>query len=57
MSLQRENLCYVTTTVPLMSQSLIATSYIEKGLALLYSDKDFDPFVENLGLQSAMSGT
>ena len=37
--------------------TLIATSCIEKGLALLYSDKDFDPFVEHLGLQSAMSGT
>jgi predicted nucleic acid-binding protein len=35
---------------------LIATSCIEKGLALLYSDKDFDPLVEHLGLQSAMSG-
>ena len=37
--------------------TLIATSCIEKELALLYSDKDFDPFVEHLGLQSAMSGT
>ena len=37
--------------------TLIATSCVEKGLALLYSDKDFDPFVEHLGLQSAMSGT
>ena len=37
--------------------TLIATSCIEKGLALLYSDKDFDPFVEHLGLQSAISGT
>ena len=37
--------------------TLIATSCIEKGLALLYSDRDFDPFVEHLGLQSAMSGT
>jgi predicted nucleic acid-binding protein len=37
--------------------TLIATSCIEKGLVLLYSDKDFDPFVEHLGLQSAMLGT
>jgi predicted nucleic acid-binding protein len=37
--------------------TLIATSCIEKGLALLYSNKDFDPFVEHLGLQSAISGT
>jgi len=36
---------------------LIATSCIEQGLTLLYSDRDFDPFVEHLGLQSAMSGT
>ena len=37
--------------------TLIATSCIEKGLALLYSDKDFDPFVEHLGLHSAISDT
>jgi len=37
--------------------TLIATSCIEKGLVLLYSDKDFDPFVEHLGLQTASSGT
>jgi predicted nucleic acid-binding protein len=36
--------------------TLIATSCIEKGLVLLYSDKEFDPFVEHLGLQSALSG-
>ena len=44
-------------TVRKTVDTLIATSCIEKGLALLYSDKDFDPFVEHLGLQSAMSGT
>jgi predicted nucleic acid-binding protein len=44
-------------TVRKSIDTLIATSCIEKGLALLYSDKDFDPFVEHLGLQSAMSGT
>jgi predicted nucleic acid-binding protein len=44
-------------TVRKTIDTLIATSCIEKGLALLYSDKDFDPFVEHLGLQSAMSGT
>ena len=37
--------------------TLIATSCIEKGLVLLYSDKDFDPFVEHLGLQTALSET
>ena len=44
-------------TVRKTIDTLIATSCIEKGLALLYSDKDFDPFVEYLGLQSALSGT
>jgi predicted nucleic acid-binding protein len=44
-------------TVRKTIDTLIATSCIEKGVALLYSDKDFDPFVEHLGLQSAMSGT
>jgi hypothetical protein len=29
---------------------------IEKGLTLLYSDKDFDPFVEHLGLRTALPG-
>ena len=44
-------------TVRKTIDTLIATSCIEKGLSLLYSDKDFDPFVEHLGLQSPMSGT
>jgi predicted nucleic acid-binding protein len=44
-------------TVRKTIDTLIATSCIDKGLALLYSDKDFDPFVEHLGLQSAMSVT
>jgi predicted nucleic acid-binding protein len=44
-------------TVRKTIDTLIATSCIEKGLALLYSDKDFNPFVEHLGLQSAMSAT
>jgi predicted nucleic acid-binding protein len=34
--------------------TLIATSCIEKGLSLLYSDRDFDPFVEHLGLRTAL---
>ena len=33
--------------------TLIATSCIEKKLSLLYSDRDFDPFVQHLGLRSA----
>ncbi|MDP3874571.1 MAG: twitching motility protein PilT [Methyloversatilis sp.] len=35
--------------------ALIATHCIESDYALLYSDRDFDPFVERLGLSSAMS--
>lgn len=35
--------------------TIIATCCIEKDLPLLYSDRDFDPFVERLGLRSAMS--
>jgi predicted nucleic acid-binding protein len=42
-------------TVRKTIDTFIATSCIYKGLALLYSDKDFDPFVEHLGLHSAMS--
>jgi predicted nucleic acid-binding protein len=34
--------------------TLIATRCIESRLALLYSDRDFDPFVEYLALRSAM---
>ena len=34
--------------------TLIATRCIEGGDALLYCDRDFDPFVEHLGLMSAM---
>jgi len=33
--------------------TLIATRCILNGHALLYSDRDFDPFVEHLGLVSA----
>ncbi len=35
--------------------TIIATHCIESGLPLLYSDRDFDPFVERLGLRSAMA--
>lgn len=35
--------------------TLIATRCIESDYALLYSDRDFDPFVTHLGLSSAMS--
>jgi predicted nucleic acid-binding protein len=43
-------------TVRKTIDTLIATSCIEKGLTLLYSDKDFDPFVEHLGLRTALPG-
>jgi predicted nucleic acid-binding protein len=39
-------------TVRKTIDTLIATSCIEKGFKLLYSDKDFDPFVEHLGLRT-----
>ena len=37
--------------------TVIATRCIESRLPLLYSDRDFEPFVEHLGLSSALSGT
>ena len=41
-------------TVRKTIDTLIATSCIENRHALLYSDRDFDPFVEHLGLLSAL---
>ena len=43
-------------TVRKTIDTIIATRCMEDDLALLYSDRDFDPFVEHLGLRSAMSG-
>ena len=43
----------VTVRKPI--DTLIATCCIERGHALLYSDRDFEPFVEPLGLQSALA--
>jgi len=37
--------------------TLIATSCIEHDLSLLYSDRDFDPFVEHLELRAALPKT
>lgn len=34
--------------------TLIATFCIEKDYALLYSDREFEPFVERFGMRSAM---
>lgn len=44
-------------TVRKTIDTIIATRCIESGLHLLYSDRDFDPFVEHLGLRSALPGT
>ena len=41
-------------TVRKTIDTVIATHCIEHGVALLYSDRDFDPFVEHLGLRSGM---
>jgi predicted nucleic acid-binding protein len=41
-------------TVRKTVDTLIATRCIADGIGLLYSDRDFDPFVEHLGLRSAM---
>ncbi len=43
-------------TVRKTIDTVIATRCIESRLALLYSDRDFDPFVAHLGLHSALSG-
>jgi predicted nucleic acid-binding protein len=40
-------------TVRKTIDTLIATSCIDKDLSLLYGDRDFDPFVQYLGLRSA----
>lgn len=42
-------------TVRKTIDTLIATRCIMDGIPLLYSDRDFDPFVAHLGLQSAMA--
>jgi len=44
-------------TVRKTIDTLIATGCIVNQLTLLYSDKDFDPFVEHLGLRAALPGT
>ena len=41
-------------TVRKTIDTVIATRCIESGLSLLYSDRDFDPFVAHLGLRSAL---
>ena len=44
-------------TVRKTIDTLIATRCIIEGLPLLYSDRDFDPFVEHFGLRSAMNNS
>ena len=44
-------------TVRKTIDTVIATHCIKHGLPLLYSDKDFDPFVEHLGLRSVLPET
>lgn len=41
-------------TVRKTIDTIIATRCIEDDYALLYSDRDFDPFVKHLGLRSAL---
>jgi predicted nucleic acid-binding protein len=41
-------------TVRGVIDTIIATYCIESGDKLLYCDRDFDPFVAHLGLQTAM---
>jgi predicted nucleic acid-binding protein len=41
-------------TVRKTVDSIIATRCIEDGHSLLFSDRDFEPFVKHLGLQSAL---
>jgi len=44
-------------TVRKTIDTVIATRCIESGYTLLQSDRDFEPFVEHLGLRSAVPGT
>lgn len=41
-------------TVRKTIDTIIATRCIESGFSLLYSDRDFDPFVTHLGLRPAL---
>lgn len=42
-------------TIRKTADAIIATYCIEHGIPLLYSDRDFDPFVRHLGMRSAMA--
>ena len=43
-------------TVRKTIDTVIATRCIESKMPLLHSDRDFDPFVEHLGLRTALPG-
>jgi len=43
-------------TVRKTADTIIATFCIDRGIPLLYSDRDFDPFVKYLGLKLALPG-
>ncbi len=43
-------------TVRKTIDTIIATRCIQSRVPLLYSDRDFDPFVEHLGLRAALPG-
>jgi predicted nucleic acid-binding protein len=43
-------------TVRKTADTIIATFCIDRGVPLLYSDRDFDPFVKYLGLKPALPG-
>ncbi len=47
----------IGVTVRKTIDTVIATRCIESDFALLYSDRDFDPFVEHLSLRSALMQT
>ena len=49
------HLCALGITVRKTIDTLIATRCIRDGHALLFSDRDFDPFVAHLGLRTAMA--
>jgi predicted nucleic acid-binding protein len=43
-------------TVRKTTDGIIATFCIESGIPLLFSDRDFEPYVKHLGLRSALAG-
>jgi predicted nucleic acid-binding protein len=43
-------------TVRKTADTIIATFCIDRSIPLLYSDRDFDPFVKYLGLKPALPG-